>query len=82
MDSSAIRRVLREQDGLVSRSQAQSLGATPADLRRLLRRRQWARVHPGVFVDHTGPLTWRQHAWAAVLYAGPAALCAQSALRA
>lgn len=82
MDSPAIRRLMHEQDGLISRSQAQSLGATPSDLRRLLRRRQWARVHPGVFVDHTGPLTWRQHAWAAVLYAAPAALCAESALRA
>ena len=82
MDSPAIRRLMREQDGLVSRSQAQSLGATPSDIRRLLRRRQWARVHPGVFVDHTGPLTWRQRAWAAVLYAAPAALCAESALRA
>lgn len=45
-----------------------------------MRRREWARVHDGVYVDHTGPLTWRQRAWAAVLYAAPAALCLASAL--
>lgn len=40
-------------------------------------------MHPGVYVDHTGPLTWRQRAWAAVLVTGPdAALCLDSALRA
>ena len=39
-------------------------------------------MHHGVYVDHTGPLTWPQRAWAAVLYAAPAALCLESALRA
>jgi hypothetical protein len=34
-----------------------------------------------VYVDHTGPLTWRQRAWAAVLYAWPAVLAGDSALR-
>ena len=82
MDTLAIHRLLRSQDGAISRSQALELGATPADLRRLLRRREWARVHHGVFIDHTGPLTWRQRAWAAVLYAAPAALGGPSALRA
>lgn len=44
------------------------------DVRRLLRRRELAVVHPGVYVDHTGPLTVRQRTWAAVLHAQPAAL--------
>ncbi len=35
-----------------------------------------------MYVDHTGPPTWQQRAWAAVLFAAPAALSAQSALRA
>ncbi|HSV38643.1 MAG TPA: hypothetical protein VLI04_07765 [Nocardioidaceae bacterium] len=39
-------------------------------------------VHPGVYVNHTGPLTWLQRAWAAVLACSPAALCDESALRA
>lgn len=49
-------------------------------IRRLLRRNEWARVHDGVYVDHTGSLTWLQRAWAAVLYVAPGALCLQSAL--
>jgi hypothetical protein len=74
--------LMSRQDGLVNRRQAMGHGLSEADLRRLVRRREWARVHPGVFIDHTGPLTWQQRAWAAVLYAAPAALCATSALRA
>jgi hypothetical protein len=35
-----------------------------------------------VYVDHTGPLTWIQRAWAAVLFAWPAALSHDSAIRA
>ena len=37
-------------------------------------------VHPGVYVDHTGALSWRQRAWAAVLACGEAALWGRSAL--
>ena len=36
----------------------------------------------GVYVAHTGPPSWRQRAWAAVLYAAPAALSGAAALRA
>lgn len=41
----------------------------------------WARVYRGVFVNHTGELSWLQRAWAAVLYYWPAALSHESALR-
>ncbi|STZ87696.1 Uncharacterised protein [Mycolicibacterium fortuitum] len=71
---------LRQQDGVISRRQALDAGLAEHDIRRLLRRNEWARVHAGVYVDHTGPLTWTQRAWAAVLYAAPAALCLESAL--
>ncbi len=37
-------------------------------------------MHRGVYVDHTGRPTWRQHAWAAVLATWPSALCGESAL--
>ena len=73
---------LSHQDGLISRPQALQAGLQQHDLRRLVRRREWAVVHPGVYVTHTGPLTWHQRAWAAVLLAWPAALAAESALRA
>jgi hypothetical protein len=74
--------LLEAQAGVVTRRQAELLGATAADLRRLVRRRELARVHPGTYVNHTGPPTWLQRAWAAVLHAEPAALCHASAIRA
>ncbi|GAB09830.1 hypothetical protein GOARA_048_00320 [Gordonia araii NBRC 100433] len=40
------------------------------------------RLSRGVFINHTGPLTWRQRAWAAVLSVPGAALSHESALRA
>jgi hypothetical protein len=74
--------LLELQDGVISRRQALAAGLQPHAIARLLRRREWAQVHPGVYVDHTGPLSWRQRAWAAVLACLPAALDGQSSLRA
>ena len=71
------------QAGVVSRPQLLLLGATDNDIRRLVRRRELVRVHTGVYVNHTGPLTWPSRAWAAVLFhggPGQAALCDVSAL--
>ncbi|HYF73407.1 MAG TPA: type IV toxin-antitoxin system AbiEi family antitoxin domain-containing protein [Nocardioides sp.] len=75
-------RLLQEQDGVVGRAQALAAGATRTSIARALRRREWVAVHPGVYVDHTGPLAWQQRAWAAVLACGPAALYGESARRA
>jgi hypothetical protein len=77
-----IEHALDEQAGVISRRQAMAEGLTENDLRRLLRRRELIVVHPGVYVNHTGELTWLQRAWAAVLFASPAALSHESALRA
>lgn len=74
--------LLARQRGVVSRAQVLDAGLLPADLERALRRREWARVHPGVFVTHTGRLDWEQRAWAALLHAAPAVLDGVSALRA
>jgi hypothetical protein len=73
-------RLLRAQAGTIARHQLIGCGLRPHDIERLLRRRELVRVLPGVFVDHTGRLTWLQRAWAGVLYYGPAALDGQSAL--
>ena len=67
---------------MLSRAQALAGGLSDADIRRLVRRRELARIHPGVFVNHTGQPTWRQRAWAAVLLAHPAVLFGVSSLRA
>ena len=74
--------LLRRQSGAVSRQQAIAHGLADHDVRRLVRRREWVGLHRGVFLDHSGPPTWLQHAWGAVLGRGPAALCAESAIRA
>ena len=71
--------VLASQDGVASWSQLRDTGLQRHDLERMLRRRELVRVHRRVYVDHTGPLTWSQRAWAAVLHAAPAALCLESA---
>lgn len=74
--------LLSVQSGVVSRRQLAEIGISPHDLERLVRRRELVRVHDGVFIDHTGELTWLQRAWTGVLIAWPAALAADSALRA
>ena len=74
-------RLLAEQDGVVSRSQALTAGVSEAELRRLRSRRELVPIHRGIYVDHTGEPTWSQRAWAAVLATWPAALSHSSALR-
>ncbi|MER6972570.1 hypothetical protein ABT304_16040 [Nocardioides sp. NPDC000445] len=73
-------RELELQDGVANRAQLAFGGYTANDIRRAIRRREMQLVHRGVYVTHTGPLTWRQRAWAAVLYAEPAALCGPTVL--
>ncbi|ALG85873.1 hypothetical protein ACH46_17005 [Gordonia phthalatica] len=75
-------RILRLQDGVITKAQVMEVGPGRAYFRRQVRRRAWVAVYPGVCVNHTGPLTWRQRAWCAVLDAQPAALSHRSALRA
>ncbi|MDP3967616.1 MAG: type IV toxin-antitoxin system AbiEi family antitoxin domain-containing protein [Nocardioides sp.] len=74
--------LLADQAGVVSRRQLRAAGLVDHDVRRLVRRRELVALHPGVYVDHTGPLTWQQRAWSAVLFAWPAALHGASAIRA
>jgi hypothetical protein len=77
----SVEELLARQSGVISRAQALAAGHRPHDVRRRLRRREWAVVHPGVYVAHTGPVSWLQQAWAAVLLAWPAVLCHESALQ-
>jgi hypothetical protein len=78
----ALLRILSAQDGVISRRQVLAAGGEPHDVARRVRRREWSRVLPGVFVDHTGEPTWRQRAWGGVLYFWPAALADESAIQA
>lgn len=80
MDS--VENLLQVQAGVVARRQLVARGLVGHDLERLLRRRDLVQVHPGVYVNHTGELTWLQRAWSGVLACWPAALTHASALRA
>jgi hypothetical protein len=75
-----LRPVLDPQSGIVSRRQLTEHGADRSDLRRWLRTRQLVVVHKGVYVNHTGPLTWSSRAWAGVHRYWPAALGFESAV--
>jgi hypothetical protein len=75
-----IQELFDRQAGVVRRAQLVEEGASPHDLRRWIRQRRLVRVHPGVYVNHTGPLTWTNRAWAAVLVNWPAALADVSAV--
>jgi hypothetical protein len=82
MDCLRMKRLLEQQSGLISRRQVVSLGGDDALIAKRIRRRDWARVHHGVFITHTGNLSWLQRAWAGLLFCWPAALSHESALRA
>jgi hypothetical protein len=66
------------QDGVVARRQLAEIGVSDSEIRRLLRRRDLVRVHAGVYVNHSGPLTRAQQRWVAVLACWPAALSHRS----
>lgn len=73
----------RSQEGVVSRAQAREHGVTRHVVRSQVRGRRWQLLGPRVVVLHTGPMSSRQHWWAAVLHAGPrSALFGLSALQA
>ncbi|MFT4124646.1 MAG: hypothetical protein QM662_00240 [Gordonia sp. (in: high G+C Gram-positive bacteria)] len=79
-DEALLADLIHRQCGVLAAWQVLGCGYSPADIRRTVRRREWATVVPGIYVTHTGPLTWDQRAWSAVLDAHPAALSHTSAL--
>lgn len=80
MDQQAVTARLREQDGVIARFQLEQAGARKHDIDRLLRRRDLTRLHPGVYINHTGPPSPQQVEAAAVLHLWPAALGSFSAV--
>jgi hypothetical protein len=70
-----------EQDGVVGRRQAMLAGLSEDQWQWRLDSGRWQSVLPGVAVVHSGPVTERQRAFAAVVYAGEGArLSADAAL--
>ena len=71
--ASAWQDVLAEQEGVLSRRQALLGGLSEDQWQWRLDAERWQSLTPGVVVSHTGPVTPRQLAWAAVLVAGAGA---------
>lgn len=70
---------VEEQDGVLARRQALTGGLTDDQWQWRLASGRWQPVLPGVAATHSGPVTMRQRAWAAVLYAGAGAVLAGDA---
>ncbi|HYF73067.1 MAG TPA: type IV toxin-antitoxin system AbiEi family antitoxin domain-containing protein [Nocardioides sp.] len=71
--SDVVRALAAQHDGVVTRPECVALGVHPSWLDRRVRAGEWQRLHPGVLVTYSGPLTWRTRARAALLHAGPGA---------
>jgi len=82
-DGEALRRVLRDQDAVISRADAFRCGMTPSQLRYWIRPGgPWQRLLPGVYLAATGTPTRVQTEIAALRYAGPgSALTGTASLR-
>lgn len=62
------------QAGLVSQAQLNDLEISRGFVRNQLRAGRWSQRTPSVFSTTTGPLSWEQQLWRAVLHAGPGSL--------
>jgi hypothetical protein len=59
------------QHGMLSQRQLGELEVSRATVRNQLRARRWSRRSSSVLSVTTGPLSWEQQLWRAVLHAGP-----------
>lgn len=69
---------MRQHEGVVTRDDLTMAGLSRSDIDRLVRRKGLRQVHKRVYVDHTGPLTYDQRVWAAVLAVAPAVICGRT----
>jgi hypothetical protein len=70
----ALRGIIAEQAGMVSRRQALRAGLSRNTIDSKVRYGLWQQVHLGVYATFTGVIEWDARLWAAVLYAGSGAL--------
>jgi hypothetical protein len=70
-DTAAVTGIVRRQDGVISRAQAEACGMTAAAIRHRIRPDgPWQVVLPGIYLSHRGAMTARERAVAAFSYAG------------
>ncbi|WP_345044703.1 type IV toxin-antitoxin system AbiEi family antitoxin domain-containing protein [Georgenia daeguensis] len=74
VDLSRVDRLTRQQDSVITRAQLLACGATADWISRQVTGRRWQRLHPGIYLVHTGQPTWLSRARAALLYAGRGAV--------
>lgn len=67
------------QAGVVTTAQLRVLGADDAWIGRQVGSGRWHRLHRGVLLTYSGPVSWRSRAWAALLYAGAGAALSHQA---
>lgn len=67
-------RWLRAHDGVITRGEAERIGAPPSAQRRLVRAGRWVRVHPGVFAESSAKLNPTMALRAALAAAGTSAM--------
>lgn len=73
----ALARLLDDQDGVISRTQALDHGLTGAGIKQLLTSGRWRALSAGIYA--IGAPSWRQLAWAGILIGGPGAVLAGAA---
>lgn len=71
---SALRGIVADQTGMVSRRQALRAGLARSTIDSKVKHGLWQQVHLGVYATFTGEIDWNRRLWAAVLYCGPGAL--------
>jgi len=83
LDETALKKVLKRQEAVISRTQALLLGLTDRAIRRRVEPGgPWQRLLPGVYLTETGRATPDQLQIAALLYAGsPSMLTGTTALQ-
>lgn len=69
----------RHQADVLTTAQLVSQGVLASWVTYQVRAGRWQRVHHGVVVTHSGPISWRSRAWAALLYAGHGAVLSHEA---
>lgn len=67
-------RLAAAQSGVLARRQLLTLGLSDEAVEARLRRGQWVRLHPGIYLTFTGPVPALAQAWGAVLAAGDRAV--------
>lgn len=74
MEDEPWRLLAETQHGLIAQRQLSALGVSRASVRAQLRAGRWSQRTSSVFSTTTGPLSWDQKLWRAVLHSGPGSL--------